>query len=194
MAAARNAVHAAVLAEGRLLLHQLEKKDYNFTEPAGTWNIGDDWRNRKDPQKPFYSVINIPCTHESQCRESPHDKILFDPAKVPIPPFHPDTPEVRGNWAKYHENIRKWTNKLEIFFSVLKKTVWPKTRLCFSSVTTALVCPGVRNGYGNGDFVFLSSALPQKGRPLGAGKTWREDGSPCQLCGLFAHGTVIVWR
>ncbi|MHC4624313.1 MAG: sulfatase-like hydrolase/transferase [Planctomycetota bacterium] len=84
-----------------------KKKDYNFTEPAGTWNTGEDWRSRKDPKKPFYSVINISCTHESQCRKSPRDKILFDPAKVPVPPFHPDAPEVRGNWAKYHENINK---------------------------------------------------------------------------------------
>ena len=30
---------------------------------------------------------------------------LHEPSAVPIPPFHPDTPEVRRDWANYYDNI-----------------------------------------------------------------------------------------
>ena len=84
------------------------KTDYNFPVPKGAWDQSSrkaHWRGRK-PGQPFFSVFNYTITHESRCRGAPKDKTTFDPAKVPIPPFHPDTPEVRGNWAHYYENIR----------------------------------------------------------------------------------------
>ncbi|MHC4637878.1 MAG: sulfatase-like hydrolase/transferase [Planctomycetota bacterium] len=97
-----------------------KKKDYNFIEPADTWSEGESWKNSRDPKKPFYGVINIFCTHESQCRKSPRNRELFDPAKVPIPPFHPDTPEVRGNWAEYHENISEMDKRVGIILGQLE--------------------------------------------------------------------------
>jgi len=97
-----------------------KKKDYNFVEPVETWNEGESWRSRRDPKKPFYSVINIFCTHESRCRKSPRNKKLFDPAKVPVPPFHPDTPEVRGNWARYYENISEMDKRVGIILGQLE--------------------------------------------------------------------------
>jgi len=84
------------------------KTDYNFPVPKGAWDQSSrkaHWRSRKAGQ-PFFAVFNYTITHESRCRRSPKDQTTFDPAKVPIPPFHPDTPEVRGNWAQYYENIR----------------------------------------------------------------------------------------
>ena len=29
----------------------------------------------------------------------------FTPAKVRVPAYHPDTPEVREDWAQYYDNI-----------------------------------------------------------------------------------------
>ena len=43
-------------------------------------------------------------THESQIRKRPHT-LIHDPAKVRIPAYHPDTPEVRHDWAQYYDNI-----------------------------------------------------------------------------------------
>ena len=83
------------------------KTDYNFPVPKGAWDESSrraHWRRRKANQ-PFFAVFNFTITHESRCRGKPKDPKLFDPAKVPIPPFHPDAPEVRGNWASYYENI-----------------------------------------------------------------------------------------
>lgn len=93
------------------------KTDYNFATPKTAWNESSKnahWRKRKEGQ-PFFSVFNYTVCHESQIRV-PEDKYQrntarltpdqrHDPAKAPIPPFHPDTPESRKDWARYHDNI-----------------------------------------------------------------------------------------
>ncbi|MDP6634861.1 MAG: sulfatase-like hydrolase/transferase [Phycisphaerae bacterium] len=99
------------------------KTDYNFPVPKTAWDQSSrkaHWRSRK-PGQPFFAVFNYTITHESRCRKAPKDKATFDPAKVPIPPFHPDTPEVRGNWAHYYENIRTMDTQAGKLLADLKK-------------------------------------------------------------------------
>ena len=93
------------------------KTDYNFDTPPAAWDESSNdahWRKRAAGQ-PFFSVFNIMVTHESQVRQ-PDESFLkntarltpeqrHDPAKAPIPPMHPDTPEVRRDWARYHDLV-----------------------------------------------------------------------------------------
>ncbi len=91
------------------------KTDYNFPTPPSAWDDCSSrahWRNRPQDQ-PFFAVFNYTGTHESQIWEANHRRHaaklrpdqLHDPDRVPIPPFHPDTPEVRRDWANYYDNI-----------------------------------------------------------------------------------------
>jgi len=91
------------------------KKDYNFNESAATWDESSrqaHWKNRKANQ-PFFAVFNYTGSHESQIWDGHHARHAtklseaerHDPAKAPIPPYHPDTPRVRRDWANYHDNI-----------------------------------------------------------------------------------------
>ena len=84
------------------------KTDYNFASPKAAWDESSNkahWRNRKPGQR-FFSVINFTSCHESQIRTGDGSKrAVHDPAKAPIPPYHPDTPEVRRDWARYADNI-----------------------------------------------------------------------------------------
>ncbi len=91
------------------------KTDYNFPVPREAWDACSrkaHWRNRK-PGQPFFAVFNYTGTHESQIWKANHrrhaatlsEDELHDPAKAPVPPFHPDTPEVRRDWANYYDNI-----------------------------------------------------------------------------------------
>lgn len=82
------------------------KEDYNLEKPGQVWDDSSNrahWRNRKAGQ-PFFAIFNLLVTHESQIRLRPH-KAVHDPAKVRIPAYHPDTPEVRQDWAQYHDKI-----------------------------------------------------------------------------------------
>ncbi len=100
------------------------KTDYNFEAPPAhrppdtVWDecsAKAHWRNRTDKSQPFFSVFNIMVTHESQVRVTddvykkntarlkPED--FHDPAKAKLPPYYPDTPLVRKDWARYADNI-----------------------------------------------------------------------------------------
>jgi len=93
------------------------KTDYNFDAPVTAWDecsAKADWRGRA-PGQPFFSVINITTTHEGQIRSTeqkfalhmsrvkPEDR--HDPLKAVLPPYYPDTPIVRRDWARYYDLI-----------------------------------------------------------------------------------------
>ena len=92
------------------------KTDYNFAVPRGAWNENGTkahWRNR-EPGQPFFAVFNQEVTHESRYprRGAEHDADIKrlkpnqrqDPAQLTtLPPFYPDTPETRRDWANVYE-------------------------------------------------------------------------------------------
>jgi uncharacterized sulfatase len=93
------------------------KTDYNFDAPLTAWDENGPkahWRNRPSGS-PFFAVINLTTTHESQVRLS-DDQFArrtaslaaserHDPAKAKLPPYYPDTPAVRRDWARYYDLI-----------------------------------------------------------------------------------------
>ncbi len=82
------------------------KEDYNLEKTGKVWDESSTkahWKNRA-PGQPFFAVFNITVTHESQIRARPH-KVVHDPAQVRVPAYHPDTPEVRQDWAQYHDKL-----------------------------------------------------------------------------------------
>ena len=82
------------------------KEDYNVTKPGQVWDQSSTkahWKNRA-PGQPFFAVFNAVASHESRLRARPH-KAVHDPAKVRVPAYHPDTPEVRQDWAQYYDTV-----------------------------------------------------------------------------------------
>ncbi len=93
------------------------KTDYNLPLPKGTWDASSGkahWRNRPRKDQPFFAVFNLTTTHESRIENDaryqkaianvPSD-LLHDPAKLTLPPYYPDTPAVRRDWARYYNII-----------------------------------------------------------------------------------------
>lgn len=96
----------ALLREAGYYTTNHVKEDYNHPTPRDVWDASSrtaHWRNRR-PDQPFFAVFNSVTTHESQIRARPH-RAVHDPAKVRVPAFHPDTPEVRQDWAQYYDKI-----------------------------------------------------------------------------------------
>ncbi|MCW5553903.1 MAG: sulfatase-like hydrolase/transferase [Verrucomicrobiae bacterium] len=82
------------------------KEDYNVRKPAGLWDSSSGnahWRNRTAGQ-PFFAIFNSTKSHESQIRTRPHQPIA-NPAKMRVPAYHPNTPEVRQDWAQYYDKV-----------------------------------------------------------------------------------------
>ncbi len=82
------------------------KEDYNLEKTADVWDESSPrahWRHRR-PGQPFFAVFNTTVTHESSIRQRPHTPV-HDPRTVRLPAYHPDTPEVRRDWAQYHDRM-----------------------------------------------------------------------------------------
>ena len=96
------------------------KTDYNIN-PEQTKGIWDDcstkahYRNRK-PGQPFFAIFNSTISHESSIHKSIPDSLLrHSPSKVKLPPYHPDTPEMRHDWAQYYDKVEDmdaWVGKM----------------------------------------------------------------------------------
>ncbi len=89
------------------------KTDYNAPiDPKTTWDDSSrtaHWRRRLASAQPFFSVFNHEVTHESclfPAQDKPLDFTPTDPARVRIPSYQPDTPEMRADWARYYDHLR----------------------------------------------------------------------------------------
>ena len=86
------------------------KEDYNI-DPEQTKNIWDEssgeahYKNRK-PGQPFFAIFNSTISHESSIHQwIPNEVLRHSPAEVKLPPYHPDTPEMRHDWAQYYDKV-----------------------------------------------------------------------------------------
>lgn len=108
------------------------KEDYNLTTGKDLWNDSSNkahWRKRKAGQ-PFFSVFNFTTSHESQIRKRPH-VASHDPSKVTVPPYHPDTPEVRQDWAQYYDKISEMDLQVGEVLEQLKKDGLEESTIVF---------------------------------------------------------------
>ena len=99
-------MYAELLREAGYYCTNNVKEDYNLEKSPQTWDESSakaHWKKRR-PGQPFFAIFNFMTTHESQIRRPGHT-LVHDPAKAPLPPYHPDTPEVRHDWAQYADNI-----------------------------------------------------------------------------------------
>lgn len=84
------------------------KEDYNVIKAGKVWDESSNkahWRNRQQ-QQPFFAVFNFTTTHESQIRMRPH-QAKHDASQVFVPPYHPDLPDVRRDWAQYYDKLEE---------------------------------------------------------------------------------------
>jgi len=84
------------------------KTDYQFDPPLTAWDelsTEAHWRNRPHSAQPFFAVFNPTHTHESGMWPEKCPEIAFDPDAIKLPPYFPDTPEVREAMARMYTNI-----------------------------------------------------------------------------------------
>ncbi|MXY49789.1 MAG: sulfatase-like hydrolase/transferase [Gemmatimonadetes bacterium] len=84
------------------------KTDYQFDPPLTAWDDqGKDahWRNRPDPEQPFFAVFNLMRSHESGMWPEKCPSPEFDSEAIEPPPHLPDTPKVREALARMYTHI-----------------------------------------------------------------------------------------
>lgn len=81
------------------------KTDFNFQFKDAF--DGSDWNQRKGSQ-PFFAQLSISMTHRGGHWKNLREKLKdpVDPAKVKLPPYYPDHPVARQDWATYLNSIQ----------------------------------------------------------------------------------------
>ncbi|MHC4138209.1 MAG: sulfatase family protein [Planctomycetota bacterium] len=125
-----------------------------FGGPESIWDEtgADDWRGRAEGQ-PFFAYLTFVATHESQVwptwdltsltklamafiRIPIHWQWTHetDPARVPIPPYYPDTPTVRADLARHYNNIAVMDRQVgEVLSKLEEDGVADRTIVLFTS-------------------------------------------------------------
>jgi len=94
------------------------KTDWNFNYKGPAYD-SDKWSDLKKHQ-PFYAQINFSETHRGGAWNNSHKHIerTADPHKVKLPPYYPDHPVARKDWAQYLNTVMTLDKKVGF---VLKK-------------------------------------------------------------------------
>lgn len=169
------------------------KEDYNLAHTGKVWDDSSNrahWRNRA-PGQPFFSVFNFTITHESQIRRQPHT-LVSDPSKVRIPAYHPDTPEVRHDWAQYYDNIADMDRMAGAVLDQLAADGLAEDTIVFFFSDHGSGMPrSKRWPYDSGLHVPLIVHFPEKFRHL-AGKDYAPGGVSEQLVSFVDLAPTVL--
>jgi N-sulfoglucosamine sulfohydrolase len=92
------------------------KTDWNFMTMARPFD-GTDWSQRR-PGQPFFAQINFSLTHRPFQRDKRNP---IDPDRVVLPPYYPDHPLARRDWADYLESIQLLDTEIGVALRWLEK-------------------------------------------------------------------------
>lgn len=182
------------------------KEDYNLPKPEGTWDFSlggnggappavtpenpmgtgrGHWRNRKAGQ-PFFVVNNDMTTHESHIFPAPgDDPLLHDPAKAWLADFQPDTPEMRRDWARYHDLLTRSDARQKAILDQLERDgLLNDTIIVVTSDHGCGVARYKRMPYDSGLHVPMMLVFPEKYRHL-APKDYKPGGKSDRLIGTI---------
>ena len=152
------------------------KTDYNFAmDHKSIWDEcnGDaHFENRPNKEQPFFSIFNFTTSHESRVNDEDRyqDAIknlnpdqLKKPGNIPLPPYYPNTPEVRELWARYYNIITAMDQQVgDILRKLKEEGLEEKTIVIFYSDHGAGIPRHKRWMYDSGLQVPMIVKVPEK--------------------------------
>ncbi len=149
------------------------KTDYQFEPPLTAWDEqGKDahWRNRPDPDQPFFAVFNLMRSHESGMWPEKCPSPEFDPYTIKPPPHLPDTAKVRTALARMYTHIAHNDREFGAMLAELEKDGLTDNTYVFNWSDHGPLPRGKRWPYDGGIHVPLIA----RGPDLGGGQV-RDD-------------------
>ncbi len=157
------------------------KTDYNFPNRGNVWDESSrqaHYRNRKSGQ-PFFAIFNSTTSHESQVAPKPNkQKFRIPPEQIQLPPYHPDTLEIRRDWANYYDQMTLMDAEMGKLLAELEAEGLAEETIVFYYSDHGGALPrGKRNIHDSGTLVPLIIRFPEKWAkyaPAMAGE-WVDD-------------------
>ncbi|MDC0293777.1 sulfatase [Mariniblastus sp.] len=112
-----------LLKEAGYFVGNARKTDYNIggRDDKSPWDTNKvDWKVLKNNQ-PFFMVINSTKSHESKAFGDVNNT-THDPENVRLAKYHPDIPEIRKNYAHYHDQMKKMDADIGLALANLEKS------------------------------------------------------------------------
>jgi len=157
------------------------KKDYNsnFEDDTILWDESSrkaHYKNKAEGQ-PFFAVFNLSMTHESRLDQKNlqtfidkgqiPEKTRIDPADIDLPPYHPDLPEIRKDWARFHDLITFMDTQVGYLLKELEESAHAdNTIIFFYSDHGGQLARSKRFIYNVGTQVPMIIHLPEKWKHL----------------------------
>ena len=158
------------------------KTDYNFkTNDKSHWDEcggSAHWKNRP-AGKPFFAVFNTTISHESSLFKNKSSgkkgrsprKPSRDPASVTLPPYLPDTPEIRQDWVTYMDIITTMDKQIGDWIKELEDAgLMENTIVIYYSDHGGILPRAKRYIYDTGTHVPMIVRYPKKWEHLAPGK------------------------
>lgn len=164
------------------------KTDYQFKYPPSTWDESGrqaHWRNCPNPEQPFFAVFNFICCHESRIESDeryaeaiqglPLDS-LHDPEAMTLPPYYPDTPKTRRDWARYLDVITAMDRRVAGLLAELEADGLDDSTIVFFYSDHGAGLPRAKRWlYDSGLRVPLMVRIPEALRSAGQGEPGTTD-------------------
>ncbi len=148
------------------------KTDYNTPDidPARIWDESSaraHYQNRP-AGKPFFAVFNLMTSHESSIHHStPTEQLRHDPAKVTLPAYHPDTEEMRHDWAQYYDVMEDMDAQVGKLLQELEESGEAENTIIFYyGDNGGVLARSKRYVYESGTHVPLIIRIPEKYKDL----------------------------
>jgi arylsulfatase A-like enzyme len=157
------------------------KTDYNVAGKKKVWDESskDAHYKKRAPGQPFFAVFNFITSHESQVApKAGKNSFRVSPEKIPLPPYHPDTPEIRRDWANYYDQITLMDQQVGDILAELEKEGLAEDTIVFYYGDHGGALPrGKRNIHDSGTRVPFIVRIPKKWASLAPAKPgeWVED-------------------
>ena len=168
------------------------KTDYNFkTKDRQHWDAcGGRAHWRSCPKgKPFFAVFNTNISHESSLFAGRKQKSRrsgaipkkprLDPASVSLPPYLPDTPEIRADWVTYTDIVTAMDQQIGVWLRQLGAAGLAEDTIVFYYSDHGGILPRAKRYlYDTGTHVPLIVHVPEKWAHLAPGKAGTTSARP----------------
>ena len=166
------------------------KTDYNTGNYAEiikhSWDDSSataHWRKRPDKSQPFFSIFNLMTSHQSRTMVWPYARFktevqakltpgeIHDSAKVPLPPYYPDTLLIRREVARFYDCVTVMDKEVGTILQQLEDDGLAENTIVFFYSDHGSGMPRHKRALlDSGMHVPLMTRFPQKWQHLAPGK------------------------
>ena len=159
------------------------KTDYNFKgNDSSYWDASSGKAHYKNRPKgkPFFAIFNLETSHESSLFEGKGaEPKRIKPEDIDLPPYLPDLPEIRKDYARYHDRITQMDSEVGKILDELEKNgLSENTIVIYTSDHGGILPRGKRYLEETGVKIPMVVRVPEKFRSLSPFKVGQRVTEP----------------